>query len=56
MTSVVQAKAIHMNNEGKQKAQNHKHNWIPKEDQKLSLNSVILKSPSPLQVSVDLIL
>jgi hypothetical protein len=32
------------NNERKQRAQDRKHNRIPKEDQKLSLNSEILKS------------
>jgi hypothetical protein len=40
------------NNERKQRAQDRKHNQIPKEDQNLSLNSEILKSRSPLQVPV----
>jgi hypothetical protein len=38
------SEGIHTNNEGKQRAQDHKHNLIPKEDQKISLNRVILKS------------
>jgi hypothetical protein len=50
------SKATHTNNEGKLKAQDHKHYRIPKEDQKLSLNIVILKSRSPLEVSVGLLL
>jgi hypothetical protein len=38
------------------KGSSNELNAKPKEDRKLTLNSVILKTPSPLQVPVDFLL
>jgi hypothetical protein len=56
LVSIVLCQSFNTDNERNERAQALKLNRISKEDQKLSLNSVILKSRSPLHVPDDLLL